>query len=288
MAVEKKKYCGIVVPMISPFTPTGQIDEPAVGRIVDYLVQNQGAVFCLGTTGESASISFAAKHQLLAATAAAVGGRAMIYAGISGNCFEESIELAGKAKRLGFDAVVAHSPNFYPLSDGEIESYFLRLADGVELPLVLYNIPATTHHSISLDSVDRLRRHPNIVALKDSANDPPRIAELLSRTGGRGGFPVLLGNSRQFTNGLKLGGVGLVPSGGHLAGDLYFQMFQAAMNDQWQTVESLQKQTDEICAQYLAGNSLGQGLAVLKALLEKRGLCSRTMLPPLIDYSGAV
>ncbi len=183
------------------------------------------------------------------------------------------------------DAVVAHMPSYYPLSDGEIEAYFLRLADGVRLPLVLYNIPITTHHSIALDSVDKLRQHPNIVAIKDSANDRPRIAELLKRTGGRGGFPVFLGNSAHFTYGLKLGGVGVVPSGGHIVPELYQAMFEASVADRWDDVERLQHETDTACAQYLKGRTVGQSLAKLKAIMESRGLCGRTMLPPMIDYS---
>jgi dihydrodipicolinate synthase/N-acetylneuraminate lyase len=182
---------------------------------------------------------------------------------------------------------VAHMPSYYPLSDSEIEAYFLRLADSVRLPLVLYNIPTTTHHSIALDSVDRLRQHPNIVAMKDSANDRPRIAELLRRTGGRGGFPVFLGNSAHFTHGLKHGGIGIVPSGGHIVPDLYQAMYEAAATDQWDEVERLQHETDLACSQYLKGRSLGESLAKLKAIMEIRGLCGRTMLPPLRDNQDA-
>jgi dihydrodipicolinate synthase/N-acetylneuraminate lyase len=146
----------------------------------------------------------------------------------------------------------------------------------------------TTHHSISLDSIDRLKTHPNIVAIKDSAGDPERLTQLLQRTGGRKGFPVLIGNSSLFTMGLKLGGTGLVPSGAHLAADLYQSMYTAAVKEDWKTVEQMQQETDTICAQYIKGRSLGQGLAVLKALLEKRGICGRTMLLPLLDYKGTV
>jgi 4-hydroxy-tetrahydrodipicolinate synthase len=210
----------------------------------------------------------------------------MVYAGISGNCFRESVELAITCKSLGVDAVVAHMPSYYPLSDEEIEAFFRRLADAVPLPLVLYNIPVTTHHSISLDSIDRLRAHPNIVALKDSSGDAVRLTELVKRTGGRDGFPVLLGSSSQFTHGLKLGGVGLVPSGAHLVADQYQAMFDAAMANQWKAVEKLQITTDNACAKYIRGRSIGQGLAVLKAMLEQRGMCGRTMLPPNLDYNG--
>jgi dihydrodipicolinate synthase/N-acetylneuraminate lyase len=280
-------YRGVVVPMVSPFTPISRIDWAAVERIVAYLLGHGVAgIFPLGTTGESASIHPREKVLLVENTMRSVAGRAMVYAGISGNCFRESVEFAQTYKKLGVDAAVAHVCSYYPLSDVEIEEYFLRLADEIPLPLVLYNIPATTHHSISLDSIDRLKAHPNIVALKDSAGDAQRLTELLKRTGGREGFPVLIGNSSLFTLGLKLGGTGLVPSGAHLAAELYQFMYTAAMEEQWNIVEQMQQETDIICARYIKGRSLGQGLAALKALLEERGICGRTMLPPLLDYKG--
>ena len=275
--------------MITPFTPAGGIDEPAIGRIVERLVSARLAgIFPLGTTGESMSIHPEDKRRVVAATVKHTGGRAIVYAGIAGNCFRESAEAAAAFRDLGAAAVVAHMPSYYPLNDDEIESYFLRLADSVPLPLVLYNIPVTTHHSIALDSVERLRKHPNIVAIKDSGGDRHRLGELLQRCGGRGGFPVLVGSSANFTHGLKHGAVGLVPSGGHLVGPQYQAMFEAGMADRWDEVERLQHETDAVCAQYLKGKSLGQGLAALKAMMEAQGLCGRTMLPPLKDHVGNV
>jgi 4-hydroxy-tetrahydrodipicolinate synthase len=275
--------------MVTPFTPDGRIDEPAVDRIVAHLIKGGvHGIFPLGTTGEAASIPTADKRQLITTTVQLVAKRAVVYAGIAGNSFRESIDAAKAYADLGVSAVVAHMPSYYPLTDEQIESYFLRLADQVPLPLVLYNIPATTHQSIPLDAIDRLRRHTNIVALKDSANDANRISDLLRLTGGRDGFPILIGNSAHFTHGLKHGGLGLVPSGAHLAPELYRAMFEAAMAGRWTEVEQLQHQTDAICAGYLKGRTLGQGLAALKVLMEERGLCGRTMLPPLSDHSGAI
>ena len=278
---------GVVVPMVTPFTPAGAVDEAAIGRIVDALVGfGVAGIFPLGTTGESASISAAERRRVVDATVRHVAGRATVYAGISGNAFGESVDAAHAYKDLGVAAVVAHVASYYPLGDGEIEAYFLQLADRVPLPLVLYNIPATTHHSIPLDAVDRLRGHPNIVAIKDSSGDRERLTELLRRSGGRGGFPVLLGSSAVFTHGLRHGAVGLVPSGAHLVGDAYVAMLDAALADRWDDVERLQRETDATCARYLKGRSIGQGLAALKALMEQRGLCGRTMLPPLRDHVG--
>jgi 4-hydroxy-tetrahydrodipicolinate synthase len=287
MSSSSSKFRGVVVPMITPFTTAGSIDESAVGRIVELFVANRLAgIFPLGTTGEASSIIREEKRRLVVATIKATAGRAMVYVGVASNCFAESVESAKAYQQMGANAVVAHMASYYPLNDAQIETYFLKLADSVPLPLVMYNIPATTHHSISLDSIDRLRKHPNIVALKDSANDPSRLNELFQRVGARGEFPVLLGSSAQFTHGLKCGGVGLVPSGAHLMPGEYQSMFESAMADRWYQVETLQKQTDAQCARYLKGKSLGDGLATLKAIMESRGLCGRTMLPPLVDHVG--
>lgn len=279
------KYHGVVVPMISPFTPAGTVDEPAVERVVERLLSGGvHGIFPLGTTGESMLIHRADKRRLVTSTVRAVNGRSMVYAGISGNSLRVSLELANDYAGLGVDALVAHPPTYYELFDAEIEAYFMRLADEVKLPLVLYNIPQTTRHSISLDVVDRLRRHENIVALKDSANDPARLSALLQRVGGKDGLPVLLGCSAQYAHGLKAGGVGLVPSGAHLVPDKYVALYNAAMRHDWARVDQLQKETEDACRPYLAGRGIGQGIAALKAMLERQGICGRTVLSPLLNH----
>src|SRR3954462_4616001 len=117
------KAQGVVVPMITPFTPAGAIDEPAVGRIVDHLIGGRVAgIFPLGTTGEAASIHVDDRRTLVAATVKAVARRAVVYAGIPSNCFRESLDAAAAYKDLGADAVVAHMPSYYPLSDTDIEA----------------------------------------------------------------------------------------------------------------------------------------------------------------------
>ena len=285
----KTPYSGVVVPMITPFTEAGGVDEAAIGRVVDHLIGFRvSGIFPLGTSGESMSIHPDDRRKVVAATVKYVGKRAMVYAGIPSTCFRESVDAAAAYQQLGAAAVVAHMPSYYPLNDDEIDGYFLRLADAVKLPVVLYNIPVTTHHSISLDSLDKLRKHPNIVAIKDSSGDRQRLMEMLERTGGRGGFPVMIGSSPVFAHGLRHGAVGLVPSGAHIVGDKYQAQFEAAMADRWDEVERLQGETDTAVMQYLKGRTVGQGLAVLKALLQKRGLCGRTMLPPLREFVGEV
>ncbi|KMS65169.1 hypothetical protein BVRB_038710, partial [Beta vulgaris subsp. vulgaris] len=186
-----------------PVHRRGSIDEPSVKKVVDYLANARVAgIFPLGTTGESVSIHNDDKRRLIELTVKHVAKRSMVYAGISSNCFRESIELSQFAKSAGVDAVVAHPPSYYPLSDREIETYLQKLADASALPLVLYNIPQTTKLDIPIDAVLRLSKHHNIVALKDSSPDRERIERVVRACCGRDGLPVLLGNSSLFTHGL--------------------------------------------------------------------------------------
>jgi dihydrodipicolinate synthase/N-acetylneuraminate lyase len=268
--------------MVSPFTDDGAIDQPAVARIVEHLFNARiPGVFVLGTTGEAMSIHPQEKAKLVECTAKSVAGRMTVYAGISGNCLRESIESAKLYKQLGAAALVAHPPHYFAVPDRDFELYLRKLADAVPLPLLLYNMPQTTHVSIPLDMLGRLSSHPNIVGIKDSAKDADRMHQLLQQFGGREAFSVLAGNSIIFTQALRDGVDGLVPSGANLEPQPYQALFEAAKRQQWADVQRLQEQTDAISARYVQGRLLGESLAALKALMAARGLCGKAVLPPL-------
>jgi 4-hydroxy-tetrahydrodipicolinate synthase len=285
----QSKFSGVVVPIISPFTPLGDIDSPAVGRVVKYMLDGGvHGIFVLGTTGESASISVAVRLDLMKQMIGAVAGRVPVYAGISGNCFQESLDAARSYAALGAAALVAHVPSYFTLSDAQIEYWFQRLADAVPLPLLLYNIPHTTHHMISLSSIEKLSAHPNIVGIKESARDLARQTELLKRFAGRDNFFVMLGAPPYYSAGLRNGAVGLVPSGANLEPAPFAQIYNAAKKSDWAEVDRLQGVVDGVQNGYQQGRSLGDSLSVLKHFLSRKGICGPTVLPPLltIDEEG--
>lgn len=107
----EKKYHGVVVPMVTPFTKDYKIDETATIKISDYLMNAGTIPFLLGTTGESASIPFAMRNQLVKVTAEHVRDQTQLYAGISANCLDNSILAAKQYYDYGVDACVAHLPS---------------------------------------------------------------------------------------------------------------------------------------------------------------------------------
>jgi dihydrodipicolinate synthase/N-acetylneuraminate lyase len=278
-----KKCQGVIVPMVTPFTPAGQIDTESVRRIIDHLVAGGvEGIFVLGTTGESASISMIQKQMLVKAAVEYTKNRALVYAGISSNCFDESAAMAKCYTDLGADVLVAHASYYYTLSDDEIFSYFTKLADHIAGPLVIYNIPKTTNLSLSLDVIERLSRHERIIGIKDSENTLGRLEAALQRFSGRSDFLYVVGCAPLSAKAVSLGAAGIVPSSANLVPRMYQQLFENALKGNRAAAQDLQEQTDRVSAMYQKNRSLGQSLAALKAAMHVLELCGPTVLPPLV------
>jgi dihydrodipicolinate synthase/N-acetylneuraminate lyase len=278
---------GVIVPMVTPVTPGGDLDEAAVRRIVDHMVAGGvHGIFVLGTTGENTSVPAAMRERFVALAVEHVGGRARTCAGISSNCLADSIAAAEAYAPLGVDAVVAHLPTYYALNAEEQFAYFSALADRIALPLVLYDIPATTHMAIHVEVVERLIRQPNVVGIKDSGGDVARLAALLERRGdSRPDFAILVGASVLSAQGLALGADGIVPSQGNLVPALCRALYDCAIAGDRDGAEVCQKQLNTFTRLFVEGRSLAQSLGALKAMMGVLSLCGPDVLPPLLPPS---
>lgn len=276
-----KKYGGVIIPLVTPFTRGGLIDEAAVEIIARHVVDAGAIPFALGTTGESASIAEEQRRVLVKQLAAATGDNTIIYAGISSPSFQTSVTEAKTWADLGVSALVAHPPAYYPLSDYQLLTYFQKLADAVPLPLILYNIPAVTHTSIPLEVADQLSHHPNIVGIKDSERDMLRFNRSLEMWKDREDFVHLVGWGAQMAYGLENGSAGIVPSAGNLTPGLYVQLYQAALSGNNERVQQFQTLTMQVADLYQQGRNLSGSLAALKVLMNELDLCESEVLPPL-------
>jgi len=275
-------YHGVVIPMITPVTPNGELDEPAVRRVIDHLIEGGvSGIFILGTTGEAASISAAMKLRLAALTVEHTAKRVLVYAGISHNCLANSVEAAQAFFELGVDVTVAHLPSYYELHPAEQEAYYITLSHNITGPLMLYNIPITTHMSMPLEVIARLRTRPKIVGLKDSQNDATRLANVMELLGGRPDFAILTGVSALSAQALQLGADGIVPSLGNLVPNLCQRLYDSARQGHTDCVETCQQQLNELSQLLRSSLSLGQSLGAHKAAMSALSLCGPAMLPPL-------
>jgi 4-hydroxy-tetrahydrodipicolinate synthase len=281
----KKKYAGIVVPMITPLTKNLKIDTKAVERIMAQFALSNISPLILGTTGESASVGYDESVVFIETAVKTKQPGQTIYAGLVGNNVTELIERAKKYAELGADVAVVTLPSYYILTPEQMKLFYTQLADSSPCPVMMYNIKATTQMSIPLDVIENLSVHPNIAGLKDSERDPERLKICIDTYKERSDFSFFCGWGAQGLNSLLMGADGIVPSTGNIVPQMYKNLYEAILVNDISLAEKFQKETDEVALLYQKDRTLGQSLAALKVMMETKNWCHPFMMPPLTRLS---
>lgn len=276
---------GVIVPLVTPITPDGRLDEAAAALLVDHLASNGCGMLVLGTTGEVASLPFELRRRYVEIAARTAAGRTPVFACAASNCVSISIQSGNDYLAAGADAIVAILPNYFKLTPAEMLAYFECIADGVRGSVMIYNMPATTGMSIPLEVIESLSRRSNVTGLKDSEGTAGRREDVARRFAGRPDFSLFMGIAAHSIAALKLGFDGLVPSSGNLYPERWSALLAAARAGDWSTAERLQGQLDALGSIFQRDRTLGQSLGALKAALALRGLCGPDMVPPLLPLS---
>ncbi len=284
--MKNKQYAGVVVPMVTPVRD-GAVDLEAVRTIIRSFAEAGVDALVLGTTGEGNLVSQGETILLTDAAVEAAEGKIRIYAGVTGLCLKEQISQIEGFARAGADVAVAILPSYYALTEEQMVGYYTALADASPLPVMLYNILATTHLSIPVEAVRKLSMHPNIVGLKDSERDLERMAACIDIARDREDFSYFCGWAAQSAHSLELGADGIVPSTGNFVPKHFRALYDAAVEGDMEEAQRLQEVTDDMAKVYQQGRPLGQQLAALKGIMEQCELCGREMLPPLTMLPGA-
>jgi len=281
------RHHGVIVPMVTPATPAGDVDLLAATRLADRLAHHGLGIFVLGTTGEAASVPASQRGPLVEAVVRTAAGRVRVYAGIGDTCVAHSIAAGRRYLELGADGVVALVPGYYPLTPAEIEAYFRRVHDGVAGPLMLYNIPVATHHSVPLDVVETLSHLPHVIGYKDSEGTEGRWQEAVRRLGGRPNFALLMGIAAQATAAIRGGFHGVIPSAANLAPADWAEFWRLVQAEDWEAAVALQPKLDATATRLQRGHTLGHYLAGLKYALSLQGVCGADLFPPLTGLNSA-
>ena len=276
-------FNGIIPPMITPLKADFSLDINPTERLIEYLIEGGvHGIFILGTTGEFAGLSSAVKRELIQITCQQVKGRVPILVGVTDCSFTESIELAAIAHRSGAEAVVAAPPFYMNIEQEELINYYQKLADIVELPLFLYDMPSHVKINIEVETAVTLSKHPNIIGIKDSSGKIENFQALCEAFRQQPEFKIFVGPEEILAETLLIGGNGGVTGGANLFPELYVALYEAFQKKEYDAVKKFQETILFLSNKlYQHGTYQSSYLKGLKTAMSLEGLCEDNFALPL-------
>jgi 4-hydroxy-tetrahydrodipicolinate synthase len=274
-------FRGVLPALVTPFR-NGAIDEDAFVSLVER--QIAGGVHGLvpvGTTGETATLSHAEHRRVVELCVATAKGRVPVIAGAGSNSTAEAIELVQHAKKVGADAALVVTPYYNRPSQEGLYAHYAAINDAVQLPVLVYNVPARTSVDISHAVLVRLSKLPNIVGIKDATGDLGRAS--LQRVDCGEDWVLLSGNDDQGLGYVAQGGHGCISVTCNVAPELVAQMYNDALSGQWQGALYGQDRLIRLHKALFSDASP----APAKFAMAQLGLCTDEVRLPIVACSEA-
>jgi 4-hydroxy-tetrahydrodipicolinate synthase len=271
----KLRGCGTA--LVTPFLGDGSIDDKALRSLVAWQVES-GIDFLVpcGTTGETPTLSHAEWRQVIETTIEVAAGRVPIVAGATSYSTAEAVQKASEvAKIKGVDAILTASPYYNkPTQEGQYQ-HFKAIAEAIDIPIVLYNVPGRTGVNIEPDTLLRLSAVPNIAAVKEASGRISQIAEICVMIPG---FTVLSGDDALTLPAISVGGVGVISVASNAFPREMADLTRAALNNDWVKAR-------ELYHKYLAlmqANFIESNPMPVKAVLAMMGRIQENYRLPMV------
>ena len=218
---------GSLVAIVTPMSEDGTLDFDALRRLIDWhIAEGTDGIVIVGTSGESPTVSHDEHCTLIRAAVEQAAGRVPVIAGTGANSTSEAIELTECAKRAGAQAGLSVVPYYNKPTQEGLYQHYKKIAESVDLPLILYNVPGRTVADLSNDTTLRLAQVPGIVGLKDATGSMERAADLIRRA--PKDFALYSGDDASAMPFMLLGGHGVISVTANVAPKLMHEMCEAA------------------------------------------------------------
>ncbi len=205
--MSKTIFTGCATAIATPMNADGSINYDEFLRLIDYQIDNKiDAIVICGTTGESATMTDEEHVEVILRGIKHINGRVPVIAGAGSNDTAYAVELSKEAERLGADALLHVTPYYNKTSQRGLIKHFTAVADAVDIPIMLYNVPSRTGVNIAVDTYIELAKHKNIAAVKEASGNMSTVAALAAYTD----LDIYSGNDDEALCCLALGGKGLV------------------------------------------------------------------------------
>lgn len=274
-------FRGVLPALVTPFR-NGALDEDAFVSLVER--QIAGGVHGLvpvGTTGETATLSHAEHRRVVELCVQTAKGRVPVIAGAGSNSTAEAIELVQHAKQVGADAALVVTPYYNRPSQEGLYAHYAAINDAVQLPVLVYNVPARTSVDIAHSTLVRLSKLPNIVGVKDASGDLGRAS--LQRVDCGEDWVLLSGNDDQGLGYVAQGGHGCISVTCNVAPELVARMYDDALSGRWQDALYGQDRLIRLHKALFADASPSPA----KFAMAQLGLCTDEVRLPIVGCSEA-
>ena len=241
--MKKPVFTGAAVAIITPMRADGSVDFEELGRIIDDQIDNgTDAIVICGTTGESPTMTDEEHTACIRYAVKKTAGRVPVIAGTGSNDTKYAVWLSRQAQADGADALLLVTPYYNKTSQAGLIAHYTAIADAVDLPCILYNVPSRTGCNLTAASLAQLAKHPNINAVKEASGNISQVAEIAAACGEE--LNIYSGNDDQIVPLLALGGKGVISVLSNVA----------------------PRYTHDLCAKWFAGDTAGSLAMQLAAL----------------------
>lgn len=274
-------FQGVFTALITPFRTDGSIDEPALRRIVNAQIEaGVAGLVPVGTTGESPTVSHEENLRVIEVVIDEAAGRVPVIAGTGSNSTAEAIDMTSRARELGAAASLQVSPYYNKPSQEGLFRHFTTIADAVDLPMVVYNIPGRTGRNIETETLLRMAEHPGIVAVKEASGSIPQMMDVIDRL--PDSFDVLSGDDNLAFPLTALGGCGVVSVASNLVPGRMVQMIRQALAGELSHARSAHYELLPLFrAVFLDTNPIP-----IKYMMHRAGFCEEVYRLPIVPLSA--
>jgi len=271
-------FKGIYTAIVTPFNEDGSLDTGGLEDLIEFQIENNiSGIVPVGTTGESPTLSVEEHIKVVEHTCRTVNGRVKVIAGTGSNNTEEAIELTRRAKASGVDATLQVAPYYNKPTQEGIFRHYKKIAEEVDLPQIVYNIPARTGRNIETETIARLAGLPNIVAVKEASGSISQIMEVIEKT--PDDFAVLSGDDAITLPLMAAGGTGLISVASNLYPGLMADLVEYGLKGDFEGMRKLNKRLMPMFRMM----SIEQNPLPIKAALAIKGYIKEVYRLPLCE-----
>lgn len=270
-------FKGSGVALITPFKENGEIDFETLKNLVEFQIENgTDSIIICGTTGESSTLSDEEHIKCIEACVKYVNGRIPVIAGTGSNDTKTAVMLSKEAEKVGVDGLLCVTPYYNKTSQDGLKRYYGKIADSVNIPIIMYNVPSRTGMNITLETmIDIVENNSNIVAIKEASGNISAIAKILASNA----LDVYSGNDDQTVPILSLGGIGVISVVANIFPKEMHNMVMDYLNGNVEQARIMQLKMIELCnALFCDVNPIP-----VKKAMEILGMANGYIREPLIE-----